>query len=157
VRGFQLTDADLRRIAAQPGYRVNGSVSMPTAPARARASDRWELDRTRPRPKTDDERMNRLERRYRDEVLEVRKAAGEILGYAFEPFSIRLAPRTYYRPDWAVWIAEAAPLDIHETKGHWEDDARVKIKLAAQLCPWFRFYAVRRVEGEWESEEIPSR
>ena len=42
--------------------------------------------------------------------------------------------------------------EIHEVKGHWTDDARVKIKVAAELYPYYRFSAVRRVKGEWVRE-----
>lgn len=49
--------------------------------------------------------MNATERRYRDEVLEPRRRAGEILAYRFEPFALKLAPRTYYRPDFLVVVA----------------------------------------------------
>jgi hypothetical protein len=35
--------------------------------------------------------------------------------------------------------------------GHWEDDARVKIKVAARLFP-FRFFAFQWRKGEWHRE-----
>ena len=41
----------------------------------------------------------------------------------------------------------------HETKGFWEDDARVKWKVAAEQFWWFRFFAARLVKGSWEVEE----
>lgn len=47
-------------------------------------------------------------------------------------------------------------LEIHETKGHWEDDARVKIKVAAEALPIFRFVALKRRSkkdgGGWSEE-----
>ena len=43
--------------------------------------------------------------------------------------------------------------EIHEVKGHWEDDARVKIKVAAELYP-FKFIAARKVKGAWLFEEF---
>lgn len=43
--------------------------------------------------------------------------------------------------------------EVHEVKGHWEDDARVKIKVAAELYP-FKFIAVRKQKGAWLFEEF---
>lgn len=46
-------------------------------------------------------------------------------------------------------------LELHEVKGHWEDDARVKIKVAARMHPWFRFRAVKAARGgRWEYEDF---
>jgi hypothetical protein len=45
-------------------------------------------------------------------------------------------------------------LELHEVKGGpWQDDARVKIKVAAALYP-FRFIAIRARAGGWEREEF---
>ncbi|MCO7495183.1 hypothetical protein [Stenotrophomonas maltophilia] len=45
----------------------------------------------------------------------------------------------------------------HEVKGHWQDDARAKIKIAAAMYP-FRFIAVKarpkRDGGGWAVEEF---
>ena len=65
---------------------------------------------------------------------------GEILDFRFEPFRFILAPKTTYLPDFLVVTHKW--LEIHEVKGFWRDDARVKIKTAAALFPWFRFLAV---------------
>jgi len=47
-------------------------------------------------------------------------------------------------------------LDAHEVKGHWEDDARAKIKIAAGMYRW-RFVVVRvkakKGGGGWALEE----
>jgi hypothetical protein len=46
-------------------------------------------------------------------------------------------------------------IECHEVKGHWMDDARAKIKIAAEMYP-FRFLAVRpkakRDGGGWDVE-----
>jgi hypothetical protein len=46
---------------------------------------------------------------------------------------------------------------MREVKGHWEEDARVKIKVAASIYP-FRFIAVtaraRKDGGGWVLEEF---
>ena len=89
-------------------------------------------------------KMNRLEAAY-GQQLELRKAAGDILWWEFEAIKLRLAPSTFYTPDFFLMLADGE-LQVHETKGHWEDDARVKIKMAAQLFP-FRFFGVTRGKG----------
>jgi hypothetical protein len=82
-------------------------------------------------------------------LLETRKAAGEVLWYRFEGIKLRLADNTFYTPDFAVLAADGV-LELHEVKGHWTDDARVKIKVAADQYP-FRFLAVRKA---WHYEHF---
>ena len=85
--------------------------------------------------------MNATEREY-SLLLESRKQAGEVLWYKFEGFKLRLADNTFYTPDFAVMLADMT-FEVHEVKGHWMDDAKVKIKVAADIYP-FRFIAVRK-------------
>ncbi len=80
--------------------------------------------------------MNKLEAEYAAR-LEGLKLAGEISDYRFECLKLRLADRTFYTPDFMVLRADGV-FEVHEVKGHWEDDARVKIKVAAELYP-FKF------------------
>ncbi len=99
--------------------------------------------------------MNKTEQRYADH-LEARKQSGEIAWYRFEGIKLRLADSTFYTPDFAVMLADGQ-LEAHEVKGHWQDDARVKIKVAAEMYP-FRFIAVKpraaRDGGGWHQEEF---
>lgn len=85
--------------------------------------------------------MNNTEAEYA-RVLEADKAAGLVAWWAFEPFKFRLADNTFYTPDFGVMLANGE-LQAHEVKGHWTDDARVKIKVAASLFP-IQFYALRK-------------
>lgn len=86
--------------------------------------------------------MNKLEEAYAA-YLEILRAGGQIAAYAFEPLKLRLADRTWYSIDFLVELADGS-LEAHEVKGHWEDDARVKYKVAAELHPWLTFRAVRK-------------
>jgi hypothetical protein len=95
--------------------------------------------------------MNRLEAAY-GAYLELRKRAGEIEWYAFDAIKLRLAEKTFYTPDFVVMLTDAT-IEIHEVKGHWEDDARVKIKVAASLYP-LRFVGITREKGAWQREEF---
>lgn len=84
---------------------------------------------------------NKTEAGYERE-LELRQSAGEVAWFRFEGLKLRLADNTFYTPDFAVMLADGL-LECHEVKGHWQDDARVKIKVAAEQYP-FRFIAVRK-------------
>lgn len=83
---------------------------------------------------------NKTETAYGQE-LRLRQIAGEVAWYKFEGLKFRLADNTFYTPDYAVMLADGT-MEIHEVKGYWEDDARVKIKVAADMYP-FRFIAVK--------------
>ena len=83
--------------------------------------------------------MNKTESAYAN-VLEMRKRAGEVEWYAFEGMKFRLADNTFYTPDFSVMLT-SGQVELHEVKGFWTDDARVKIKVAASLFP-FQFIAV---------------
>jgi hypothetical protein len=96
--------------------------------------------------------MNRLEAKYAG-YLEGLKRGGVILDYWFDAIRLRLAEKTFYSPDFLV-LASDMTFEVHEVKGGiWEDDARVKIKVAAAKYP-MRFKAVRWVKGAWEAEEF---
>ena len=98
--------------------------------------------------------QNKTEAAYEATVLRPAMHAGEILWYRFEGLKLRLADNTFYTPDYAVMRTDGL-IEVHEVKGFWTDDARVKIKVAAEQYP-FRFIAVRAVPkskgGGWERE-----
>lgn len=99
--------------------------------------------------------MNKTEEAYQ-RYLEGQKLLGEVLEYWFEHLKLRLAQNTFYTPDFLV-LGACGELECHEVKGYWEDDARVKIKVAASIYP-FRFIAVqplpKRAGGGWKVEEF---
>lgn len=89
-------------------------------------------------------------------TLDARRHAGEVAWFKFEGIKLRLADNTFYTPDFAVMLADGA-LEMHEVKGFWQDDARAKIKIAADLYP-MGFKAVRvktkKEGGRWAVEEF---
>ena len=84
--------------------------------------------------------MNKTEQAYALR-LSLLQRAGDVLWFKFEGLKLRIADNTFFTPDFAVMAADGV-IECHEVKGHWQDDARVKIKVAADLYP-FRFIAVR--------------
>jgi hypothetical protein len=97
--------------------------------------------------------MNKSETAY-SVHLEAEKYAGKILWWKFEGVKLRLADNTFYTSDFAVMNADGV-IELHEVKGFWQDDARAKIKIAADLYP-FVFKAVKarakKNGGGWEEE-----
>ena len=94
-----------------------------------------------PGPRRQPGQMNKLEAAYAAE-LELRKRAGDVLWYAYEGLRLRLADKTGLTPDFAVVTREGF-LELHETKGFMQDDAAVKLKVAAAMFP-FTFKLVRQ-------------
>lgn len=97
--------------------------------------------------------MNKTEAAYGD-LLKDWVGIGVIQWYRFEGLKLRLADNTFYTPDFAVMGTDGV-MEMHEVKGFWQDDARVKIKVAAEMYP-FRFIAVKprakKSGGGWERE-----
>src|SRR4051812_9796970 len=84
--------------------------------------------------------VNKTEEAYARDLRDA-QTLGDILWYRFEGLKLRLADNTFYTPDFIVLASDGA-LECHEVKGFWTDDARVKIKVAADQYP-FRFKAVK--------------
>lgn len=99
--------------------------------------------------------MNNTERAYAAH-LERLRLTGDIEWFRFEGVKVRLADKTFYTPDFAVMSADGV-IEMHEVKGFWTDDARVKIKVAADQYP-FRFIAFKAIPksrgGGWAREEF---
>lgn len=100
--------------------------------------------------------MNKTEAEYARE-LDRQQALGLILGYKFHPMRIRLADNTYYEVDFLVMHADQS-LCIHETKGGYTSDkGQLKIKLVAEVMPWFGMLKVikqaKKNGGGWLVED----
>jgi hypothetical protein len=113
--------------------------------------------------------MTAAEREYLDH-LRLGVEAGELLEAAYERFRLRLADDTTYTPDFDLIEKDGAVVfvEFKETRRvssaitrllpryapFWEDDSRVKFKLAAELYPHFAFRAVRKLHPDegfgWE-------
>lgn len=96
---------------------------------------------------------NKTEKAYED-FLTMLQRAGQVVWFKFEGVKLRLADNTFYTPDFAVMLTNGQ-MEMHEVKGFWQDDARAKIKIAAELYP-FRFLAAKPKKkkdgGGWEIE-----
>ena len=96
-------------------------------------------------------RMNQTEADYAA-ILTIRQHAGEVLWFAYEAITLRLADNTRYTPDFIVELADGT-LEIHEVKGFWKEAAKLRLKVAAETFP-FRFVSIRlrpkKEGGGWE-------
>lgn len=99
--------------------------------------------------------MNKTEEAYAQHLRNLTHA-GDVAWFKFEGVKLRLADNTFYSPDFAVMLADGT-MEMHEVKGFWHDDARAKVKIAADIYP-FRFIAIkarpRKDGGVWIIEEF---
>lgn len=107
--------------------------------------------------------MNGTEKKY-DAILDAQYRAGEIAWYAFEAVTFKLAPDTRYTPDFVVMLNDGA-IEFREVKGGTKDkatgkrkpfieeDAKLKIKMAAELLP-FRFSIVFPTPDGWQRKDF---
>lgn len=107
----------------------------------------------RPRP-TSGRGETKLEAEYERHLLALLQE-GLILSFQPQPLKLRLADKTYYSPDFLV-VRPDQELEFHEVKAWWEDDARVKVKVAAEQFPMFHFVAVMldRKAKTWREERF---
>lgn len=111
--------------------------------------------------------MNKTEQAYAHYLEDLRRMTEQMVSqgravpdpfviWKFEAMKLRLAKNTFYTPDFLLVYKEH--FEIHEVKGFWREDARVKIKVAAQEYPWFKFRAVTKGKAEdgylWNYEDF---
>lgn len=98
--------------------------------------------------------MNKTEAEYAA-FLETAKTAGAILNFWWDALGLRMASKTHYRTDFLVMRADGT-LELHEVKGHMEDDAWVKLKVIAEMYP-FPVFVVKKVakcRGTWTWTQV---
>lgn len=112
-------------------------------------------------------KMNSTERAYA-EFLELRKIAGNVSAWWFEAITLKLGPDCRLTMDFLVQLPDGT-MELHDTKGRKkttkkdgsvahgpliEDDARVKLSVAAGMYPFVIRTAFKLPNGEWCVEEI---
>jgi len=101
--------------------------------------------------------MNGTEVRYAAH-LELSKRAGLLCDWRFESVKLRLGGGAWFTPDFMV-VTHEGFIEWHEVKGSFfREAAKVRIKVACEGFPWFRFLVVRekrkREGGGWSEEEV---
>lgn len=131
---------------------------MPKIPAIFHQSGTFARARSR-RGGTVPGQMNRTETAYA-EHLQIQLLSGQITGWRFESYKLRLADRTWYTPDFVVQCLDGT-IELHEVKATGrdgklliEDDAAVKIKVAADQYPEFEFLLAGRNTKGWNIKPV---
>lgn len=99
--------------------------------------------------------MNALERDYAQHLDALRSGAAiHAWWFEVERFLIGIAGErrdAYYTPDFRVQLPDGT-IEFHETKGHWREAAKVRIRAAAAQHPYV-FRGVTRPRGVgWKYE-----
>lgn len=91
--------------------------------------------------------------------LDALRTGGAIADWFLKPIRLRIGRaaqgrNNYYTPDFMVQLLDGT-LELHETKGHWREAARVRIKTAADMYPFILRAVTRDAKtGLWVYETI---
>jgi hypothetical protein len=99
--------------------------------------------------------MKRTETAYAVQ-LENERLAGQVKWWKFEGIKLRLADSTFLTVDFAVMRADDV-MEMHDVKGAraiYAEDAKVKMKVAAEAYPFVFKLAFPRKGGSFEIEEV---
>lgn len=96
--------------------------------------------------------MNKTELAYAQN-LELKKRAGAIIDWRFNSWRFLLGEGAWYKPDFVIVKKEC--FELHEVKGNFfREAAKVRIKTAASLYPWFKWIVVRATPAGWDFKEV---
>lgn len=120
--------------------------------ARPAAKPQTALQKTQALGRLASGEMNKTEAAYARQ-LEALKFTGEVLDFWFEEMKFKIGTSAcWYTPDFVVQLKSGA-MEIHEVKGHFNDDALVKTKAVALRYP-YRVISVKLIGGRWEVREF---
>ena len=106
--------------------------------------------------------MNKLEQRFWEMVQEAIKRDGTVYvdglliprEIRYEAVTLKLADGLRYTPDFMI-LDDLGHIHFVETKGFWRDDARAKIKMAAEKFQEYRFVSASWTKRDgWSFEEF---
>lgn len=99
---------------------------------------------------------SKAEARYAQQ-LEAQRLAGQIRAWSYEPITVTLATaaghRARFTPDFGVRHMDDS-IEMREVKGHMREAARVRLLLAVQDWPCFRWSIVWARRGGFEREVL---
>ncbi|WP_424140417.1 hypothetical protein [Roseomonas chloroacetimidivorans] len=99
--------------------------------------------------------MNKTEAKY-DAHLAQLQHAGEILWRRFEGLKLKLADNTFLTVDFALMRADGVLVmtDVKGSPAIYTDDAKVKMKVAAEMYPFVFMVAFPKRGGGWTEVEV---
>lgn len=80
--------------------------------------------------------------------LEVERAAGLLVSWHYEPTPFQIGGGCGYTVDFKIERPDGS-IEMHEVKGYWREAAKVRLKIAAERFPEFRWFIVVRKRGTW--------
>lgn len=94
-------------------------------------------------------------------VLDAQKRVGQLIDWRYEEIGLRLADDVYYYPDFLLIERDAAEVyryTFDEVKGRrqgkgWEL-GRAKLRIAAQMHPWYTFRLVTKGASGWDWQVV---
>ena len=105
-------------------------------------------------------KMNRTEAAYSAYLLSLLHG-GFIRSFDFEPEKFRLGPDCFYTPDFRIVEVDMS-ISFMDTKGttkkngkekpYYRDKSIIKMKLAAELHPMYRWGMAWKTKGGWDSK-----
>ena len=147
-------ELDIIEDPARPGHFIQRRPGQPAPP------DRQEPPAPKPEPQPGDgpKYRSKAEARYAGH-LEGLRVVGKIREARYEAFRVTLADKTTLTADFWVVLPDMR-VEIHEVKGGYtREDAWIKLKIAAAMWPWFRWFKCEEDEEtrEWVKTRVPSR
>ncbi len=89
------------------------------------------------------------------ERIHMARILDEIHDFWLKPFVLRIGPSMTFEPDFMVLDGSEGKTWIIDTKGQWVDgDSRIKIKIASEKFPQWRWLIVTRPDGVWRAKEV---
>lgn len=95
---------------------------------------------------------NDWESRYGSQ-LHLRMMASDIAMYAYQPIRLRLATAVWYTPDYIVRHIDNT-IECVEVKGFMREAANLRLKIAVDRFPQFRFTIAKLDKGNWTHRKL---
>jgi hypothetical protein len=135
-----ITADEYRKAAGLPTKRAVGKL----------VQRKVKLDARRKQPGS----INKTEAEYQRML----QARADVVWIAYERIKLKLADNTWYTPDFAV-LLDTGMMELHEVKGgtwrmYGNDGGRIKLKVAVDQYPMFRWVVAQKKKGEWRYEEM---
>lgn len=135
------TPDQLRAILADPGL-----------PPKYKRAAREALGQDEPSTRPTSHHDSQWEHEYHA-YLDALKRAGEIRGYRWKDFRVRLVRQDgerdrYYSPEALVWLPDGT-MEVHEVKGRKREAGMMRFDLAREQWPCFRWRMMAKRDGRW--------
>jgi len=96
-----------------------------------------------------EDRMNGVERKYSETVLDPMRLAGEITAWSFEGLKFRAAGGAFYKPDFNLFYPDGRLVNIEIKGGIIHEASRVRFLAVQERFPWFGFKLIQYNGGSF--------